>query len=409
MSQSEISDNIESLCRTVELTTNIQCKSCSGTPQSLDDYSAHRCNLCSALQEYTQSAQSCRREIGYAAFYADKTGAPYLYACRLGMYHFAVPLVSNEEKGTEFLFVGPMLMHEERQHILENLVKRFALSPTQKTELYEIIDGFATVSSEKLRALMELFTYLSGILFHKNETAEFFAEPYMGASERPPLTSEHTLADREDALFSNILKGDERLANETLGSLIESFKLLSGADILAIKARAIELVVILSRMATRVGINCTGIFGSSGSYMKEIAAFTTEKEITSWLDKACKRFSVQVIGGASKNASDLLPAIRYIRENLAGKITLEIAAGQVFLTPAYFSRIFKEHMGISFSNYLNRLRVEKAKRHIQDGALSLSEIASMSGFGSQSYFSKVFRVYAGMTPKEYKNQHQSYA
>ncbi|HCC35905.1 MAG TPA: hypothetical protein DEQ02_09910 [Ruminococcaceae bacterium] len=399
MSHNEFPDNfenIEFLCQTVRLTTDIRCQPCLGAPEALECYSDSHCEICPMLSEYFPGHQNCRREVSYAAFHAKKTGEPYLYTCRLGLYHFAVPLGKTNEKNAEFLLAGPILIGDERDYLLESLVNRFSLSHEKKRDLETVLNTFAVVSAEKLRALTDLFAYFP-VSFAQNSLP---LEAYYTDSNI--TVSAHALIDKEDALFFNVLKGNEQYANEILKDLIDNFRSFSSSDFSAIKARAIELALILSRMAARIGVNYS-LFGSTSKYMKEIASLATIEEISDWLDTAFKKFSAQVIENPKKDRGDLLPAIQYIKEKFSDKITLEETAEKVFLTPAYFSRVFKDHMGVSFSNYLNRLRVENAKKCINEDLLSLSEIAAASGFGSQSYFSKVFRIYSGMTPKEYKN------
>ena len=68
------------------------------------------------------------------------------------------------------------------------------------------------------------------------------------------------------------------------------------------------------------------------------------------------------------------------------------------LTPAYFSSYFKTHAGISFSAYLNAIRVEKALPLIREGTLSMTEIADRVGFDTIRTFNRVFLSVTGYSP-----------
>jgi transcriptional regulator GlxA family with amidase domain len=61
-------------------------------------------------------------------------------------------------------------------------------------------------------------------------------------------------------------------------------------------------------------------------------------------------------------------------------------------------------MGESLSSYLNRIRVEKASRMLTETDLSLSEIAGSCGFEDQSWFSKIFKNFIGVSPGKYRGQ-----
>ena len=59
-------------------------------------------------------------------------------------------------------------------------------------------------------------------------------------------------------------------------------------------------------------------------------------------------------------------------------------------------------MGVSFSNYLNKIRIEQSKLLLKNTDFSIVEIAMEVGFEDQSYFSKVFKNLTKMTPKQYR-------
>lgn len=84
--------------------------------------------------------------------------------------------------------------------------------------------------------------------------------------------------------------------------------------------------------------------------------------------------------------------------HLDGDIGLVGLAGIVGLSPAHFSRAFKQSMGMPPSQWLLNRRVEKAKELLSDGTLGLAEIAQAVGFAAQPQFTTAFRRATGMTP-----------
>ena len=96
-------------------------------------------------------------------------------------------------------------------------------------------------------------------------------------------------------------------------------------------------------------------------------------------------------------------AIRYMERNQSRKISLSDISGSVRLSPCYFSRLFKERTKQSVFDYLNRLRVEKAKILLRDAyKYNISEVAERSGFSNVHYFSNVFRKYEKCKPSDYR-------
>lgn len=95
--------------------------------------------------------------------------------------------------------------------------------------------------------------------------------------------------------------------------------------------------------------------------------------------------------------------IGFIEDNYTNNITLDNAAAAVNISSSYLSFIFKQETGINFSAYLANFRIEMSKKLILKSNLKIYEIAEQVGFGSPYYFSKVFKEIVGMTCKEFKN------
>lgn len=94
-------------------------------------------------------------------------------------------------------------------------------------------------------------------------------------------------------------------------------------------------------------------------------------------------------------------ALRYIEENYNKNITLSEVAQAAYVTPNYLSKIFKQEMNTNFVDWLNRLRVEKAKELLLSTNLKTYEIADQVGYRDHKYFSSTFKKNTGFTPKEY--------
>ncbi len=86
-------------------------------------------------------------------------------------------------------------------------------------------------------------------------------------------------------------------------------------------------------------------------------------------------------------------------------ISLKQIAGIFSYTEKYLSYIFKKNMNIGFSSYLNNLRIQYAVDLINQGKMSVTEIAMQCGFSDSLYFSKVFRKIMGRTPTNYIKLH----
>lgn len=93
----------------------------------------------------------------------------------------------------------------------------------------------------------------------------------------------------------------------------------------------------------------------------------------------------------------------YIEEHLGEPISLEDVAEYVNYSSSYLSTLFHRETEMNFSNYLQKLRIERAKDYLKNSSLSIVEIAERLGFTSDKYFRKVFKKEIGIRAKEYRD------
>ncbi len=97
-------------------------------------------------------------------------------------------------------------------------------------------------------------------------------------------------------------------------------------------------------------------------------------------------------------------AKEYIAEHQTEKLRLGQVAKAVHMSPFYFCKTFKKAVGINFTDYLSRVRIERAKNLLLNPNLRVSEIAYEVGFQSLTHFNRVFRKIAGQSPTDYRAQ-----
>ncbi|MFH7820530.1 response regulator transcription factor [Neobacillus thermocopriae] len=102
------------------------------------------------------------------------------------------------------------------------------------------------------------------------------------------------------------------------------------------------------------------------------------------------------------NREPIREAIDYINKHLNNDLTQKEVADYVHLNPSYFSSLFKEHMKLTFSEYVTRRRIQRAKELLMTTNLPINDIAEESGYKTAKYFIKIFRELEGMTPSAYR-------
>lgn len=110
---------------------------------------------------------------------------------------------------------------------------------------------------------------------------------------------------------------------------------------------------------------------------------------------------------AIHNEEGMNPAVllaqKYIHANYDRKLTLEVVANEVHITPNYLSSLFTKTLGMSFVCYVNQTRIEQAKRLLRNPGTSLNSVAEQAGFNDVKYFSQVFKQCVGCAPNHYRS------
>ena len=90
-------------------------------------------------------------------------------------------------------------------------------------------------------------------------------------------------------------------------------------------------------------------------------------------------------------------------ENLQKKLVIADICDELKCSKSTLLTTFKKKYGTTVNSYLTHIRLERAVKLLVEGNLTISEIASETGFSDQSYFSKVFSAKYGIPPSEYKS------
>lgn len=115
---------------------------------------------------------------------------------------------------------------------------------------------------------------------------------------------------------------------------------------------------------------------------------------------------VQTDGNPAGKSETVRPAIEYMNENFAEKITVEQLAETVHVSKSYFMRLFKETAGVSAIEYLSQIRIKSACEILSVTNKTAAETALECGFGNLSNFNRQFRNIMGCSPKEYRKMNK---
>jgi len=141
--------------------------------------------------------------------------------------------------------------------------------------------------------------------------------------------------------------------------------------------------------------------------IRQIEAETYKNRIIEQTDpqgNVIEKLADYVQGSSIRKRNTIEKALTFIKENYCRPISLNDISAEVMLNPSYFSNLFRESMGISFTKYLTEFRINKAKELMVNPTMRIKEIAGMVGYDDVRYFIKVFRSFTGISPGTYKEQ-----
>lgn len=95
--------------------------------------------------------------------------------------------------------------------------------------------------------------------------------------------------------------------------------------------------------------------------------------------------------------------VKFIKQNCAKPLTLDVLANEFYLSPGYLCRLFKQKVGINFIDYLNTVRIARAKHLLLTTNLRIYEVGNLCGYADLNYFTKVFKKATGVTPSYFRN------
>ena len=158
---------------------------------------------------------------------------------------------------------------------------------------------------------------------------------------------------------------------------------------------------ILQKLGENSGIKCTVGCGTEKISIDEIHLSYQEALTALYCQGGQGDGQIFYYTGDKQCSSVVKQAMDYVQENYNKELTVKSISTELFITPNYFSHIFKSETGKNFTDYVNEVRIHWAKKLLKDNSLKVYEVAEQLGYQNYKYFNRVFKKYTGYSPKEY--------
>ncbi len=142
---------------------------------------------------------------------------------------------------------------------------------------------------------------------------------------------------------------------------------------------------------------------SKEDFYLKLISLNDFKNIKKWLIKLTVQTTKKIGNFHKEQHRSYVERVQDLLEKEYGSsVNLNSISDKMGLNPFYLSKMFKEDVGINFTDYLTNIRIEKAKDFLKEDKKSVKEICSLVGYDSSNYFIRVFKKKTGKTPGEYK-------
>ncbi|MFD1179462.1 response regulator [Paenibacillus puldeungensis] len=233
-------------------------------------------------------------------------------------------------------------------------------------------------------------------------------EAVIGSAGKSVVSKDiHSFSSRVPILRSALEAGNLNHAKSVMAEFAKKIK-VSGAFSLGAADRTVrEIVVLLNDVVLELGVPAESLPPSGGERALRALGlrtdFATFDQFESLLIQLTEYYGEQIRRSMAANRPFNVDDIRaYIDNHYFEDIKISMFTEKYFLSREYLMKLFKQQYGYGIHEYVQKVRMDKAKELLDDSSLKIQEISEMLGYKDKNYFSKAFRNYYSLSPSEYR-------
>ena len=328
--------------------------------------------------------------------------------------HYLVFRGRNTEAGS-FLFFGPFLYHSYGEEDFPRIMERHSLSD----DSLEAIRWY-------FKRIPIIHDYLSWQQMLSGFLARYLANPGLEilrvSSDRPednvrkpsialssiPYTSVEARYAVENAMQDAIRRGDfaEAIYQQ---NLFMGFSLDQRIPdrLRDVKDMIIALNTLCRKAIEQAAVHPLYLDGISGQFVVEIEEAENPEQVNALIPRMIRHYCLLVQQHSLASYSALVrDCLNYIDFHYMEPLSLETLAVRFSVNKNYLSTRFHKERGMTVTDYINRIRVNRACDLLRKTSLSVQQVAEQCGFSDGNYFTRIFRKLEDVTPNEYRGSAQ---
>lgn len=220
----------------------------------------------------------------------------------------------------------------------------------------------------------------------------------------------HRIWEAEQRLLGMVRNGntDYRSALDNAATVSQGVQAGGAGSLRQAKISGQTFTSLCTRAAIEGGMTPEAAYTLGDSYIQEIERCTSVADIPhlthemyeDFIHRVHRQRQLPEVSGNIQSCMD------YIENHMAEKLTLSELATIAGYSESYFYHRFKDETGLRVSDFIQAVRVERAKLLLETSGDTVDQIAKAVGLGSRSYMARIFQRFAGMTPLEYREQNK---
>ncbi len=312
----------------------------------------------------------------------------------------------------------PLLLKRMDEAEIKQLISRFEVPPDRYKETIQTFMKKQVTPYEKVTSLGSVLFRLVNTLTMDEKPAQVFRspqKPYTAsrlARVAPEWSAEkgverHMPYSVYQQIRQSIQKGDvDALSNlfNGLGADIAPMHQLHDSNYLrSIKNSFIKACSMACYAAVEANAPYVQMVDNADEFILQAERLNNVADIYDLMRTAFITFTRSVsLNGKTMHSKPVRQVLEYLHSHYSDKITLETLAGITNLSTFYLSNLIKNETGLSLTDHINQIRVEKSQKLMLDSNSSILDIAQRVGFRYQNHFAAVFKKLTGVTPTEYR-------
>lgn len=368
--------------------------------------------ICCFFDIYGKKNGVCGNNLVFSSELAAKLGEPYIFVCPSGFVNISIAILKDSEFYGAFI-AGPIAMGPIVEDTIKDLFKIHEASMEIFSKVTLFLRNMKIYAPGQVNHLAYLLNCCVMSLYSSKSEYEKINISYKEQARIGENIHEYKKQniemvypyEKEKELIRKVKDGDSKGAKEIFKSLLNEVLLLEGGNIEVIKARVLELCTILSRASVEGGASLQKIFGINFDLINALNSIDNIQELITWSAKITDHFVENVFGNIySGNSYIVSQTVQHINGNYMNKITLAKVSHYLHINSSYLSKLFKQEMRMSFTEYLNEVRIKRSRELLKDTDMEILDIALFVGYEDQSYFTKVFKKVTGKTPRRFRKE-----